>query len=175
MRRATLSDYWGTDKFSQAEKRKEVVRDTLMHRAAADAELLNSGRFAKEQATTVVGASPSAPVPQQPPNSPWAYADRNVEPPFDMDISAVEPILDDRRSATSANGLTSAVDASAPEEPNDGIAVGSSTPTASGVVGSYDAGTVPATSVASPGVVGAREEAGRTVSSQPSRKSFRRF
>jgi hypothetical protein len=147
-----LSDYWGTDRqLSQAEKRKEVVRDTLMHRAVADAELLNSGRFAKEQATTVVGATPSAPVPQQPPNSPWAYADRNPEPPFDTDISAVELILDDRRSATSANGLTSAVEnASAPEEPNDGIAVGSSTPTASGVVGSYDAGTETIEAVTTP-------------------------
>ena len=88
-----MSDYWGQDKLSQAEKRKEVIRDTFMHRAAADAELLNSGRFAKEQATTVVGATPSAPVPRQPETSPWAQRDENVEPPFDTDISAVEPIL----------------------------------------------------------------------------------
>jgi hypothetical protein len=64
-----MTDYW--NRFSQAEKKQEIVRDTFMNRAAADAELLNSGRFAKEQATTVVGATPSAPVPQQPPNSPW--------------------------------------------------------------------------------------------------------
>jgi hypothetical protein len=67
----TSNDYWGQDRFSQAEKRKEVIRDTFMNRAAADAELLNSGRFAKEQATTVVGATPSVSVPQQPASSPW--------------------------------------------------------------------------------------------------------
>jgi hypothetical protein len=117
-----LSDYWGQDRqLSQAEKRKEVLRDTFMHRAAADAELTNQGRFKKQNETTVVGATPSAPYPQQPASSPWGGD--NLIPAggdldyIDTDISAVEPILPERRDdATSANGASSpSVDASAPE------------------------------------------------------------
>jgi hypothetical protein len=113
-------NYWNP--FSQAERRKEVERDRdcFRTRAESDAALEAQGRFKKTNETTVVGATPSAPVPQQPASSPWGGD--NLIPAggeldyFDTDISAVEPILDDRRDATSANGLTSAVEnASAPE------------------------------------------------------------
>jgi hypothetical protein len=89
-------DYWNP--FSQAERRKEVERDRdcFRTRAESDAELLNQGRFKKETATTVVGATPSAPYPQQPASSPWGGD--NPIPPGELDqvgydINEVEPVL----------------------------------------------------------------------------------
>jgi hypothetical protein len=138
-------DYWNP--FSQKERREIIAneRDCFHSRAQAAVDLESDGRFAKLTPNKVTSAEPISQVPRQPPNSPWAYADRNVEPPFEVDVSAVEPVLP-----------TSSADQS---------------------IGSPgDAGDAPTTSVSSPGVVGAREGAGTaTASSQPSRKSFRRF
>jgi hypothetical protein len=117
----TSNDYWGQDRLlTQAEKRKEVVRDTFMHRAAADAELLNSGRFAKEVATNIVGAKPLPSYPAQPASSPWG-GDNPIPVGGELDqvgydLNAVEPVVE----------------------------------TASAVVGSYDADTESAEVSSSP-------------------------
>jgi hypothetical protein len=156
-------DYWNP--FSQAERRKEVQRDRdcFRTRAEGDADLLNQGRFKKETATTVVGATPSAPVPQQPATSPWG-GDNPIPVGgeldyFDTDISAVEPILPERRDAPS-NGLTSTVE-HAPER-SDGIAGLSTNPDAAAAsFSSPDAAVV--------------AQGGDAPSAVPSRKFKRRF
>jgi len=92
-----MSDYWGQDRFTQAEKKQEVIRDTFLNRAQADADLLNSGRFAKEVASNVVGAKPLPTYPAQPATSPWG-GDNPVPVGGDLDyfgqdINEVEPVL----------------------------------------------------------------------------------
>jgi hypothetical protein len=120
-------DYWNHP-FSQAEKRKELERDRdcFRTRAESDAALEAQGRFKKTNETTVVGATPSAPYPQQPSTSPWSRPDRNVEPPFDTDISAVEPILLPASSTDPDGGHSPGAGTESPTK--DGIAVGLSTP-----------------------------------------------
>jgi hypothetical protein len=58
-----------TDEITQDEKRK-ILKDTLLGRAEADADLAAGGRFKKEVETRVTG------VPQYPqiPSGPWAGA-----------------------------------------------------------------------------------------------------
>jgi hypothetical protein len=142
-----MSDYWSRDRFSQAEKKQEVIRDTFLSRAQAEADLLNSGRFAKETATSVVGTTPSAPYPQQPSTSPWSQPDRNPEPPFDQDISAVEPILTEPTPDPETAQHLTVSDAATASLAGDAV--------------SATKGGGPAVSY--------------RASSQPSRRSFRRF
>ena len=78
------SDYWN-DPHSQ-ELRREVLkndRDCMMSRAQNDADLLNSGRFAKKVATQVTGASGSPTYPQQQ-SGPWSAGDSGA-PDANMD------------------------------------------------------------------------------------------
>jgi hypothetical protein len=91
-----MSDYWGQDRFTQAEKKQEVIRDTFLNRAQADADLLNSGRFAKEVASNVVGAKALPSYPAQPATSPWGGD--NPVPPGELDqvgydLNELEPVL----------------------------------------------------------------------------------
>jgi hypothetical protein len=95
-----MSDYWG----SQAEKREVIAndRDCFRTRAEADAALEASGRFKRQNETTVVGATPSAQYPQQP-SGPWG-GDNPVPAGgeldyFGQDINEVEPVLEERRGA----------------------------------------------------------------------------
>jgi hypothetical protein len=90
-------DYWNP--FSQAERRKELERDRdcFRTRAESDAALEAQGRFKKTNETTVVGATPSAPVPQQPASSPWG-GDNPIPVGGDLDywgedINAVDPVI----------------------------------------------------------------------------------
>jgi hypothetical protein len=85
-------DYWN-DPHSQ-ELRREVLkndRDCMMTRQQ-NALDESGGGFAKINPTTVTGQTPPE-YPRQPAGSPWSQPDRNVEPPFDTDISYVEPVL----------------------------------------------------------------------------------
>jgi hypothetical protein len=64
--------------------RREVLKDTFLSRAQADAELEAQGRFKKQTATRVTGV----PVyPSQPPSSPWACDQVGVEPPLGFRVS----------------------------------------------------------------------------------------
>jgi hypothetical protein len=132
--KSDMTGYWNEVDPKETRKIIQNERDTFLNRAQADADLLNSGRFAKEAATTVTGAKA---VPSYPrlPSGPWSEGDLGAPDPatdqLGYGINEVEPIIPERRDdATSANGLTSAVDASAPESPTkEGIAeVGLSTP-----------------------------------------------
>jgi hypothetical protein len=74
-----------------AEKRATLRNDratTFMAHAQAAAADEAGGRFAKQNATQVTGAAqyPRAALPE------WVGADRAVEPPFGIDINAVEPV-----------------------------------------------------------------------------------
>jgi hypothetical protein len=83
--------YWNEINMKET---REIIRNDCMMTRQQNALDEAGGRFSKITPATVTGQSPaSAQIPQQPPNSPWAYADRNVEPPFETDISFVEPIL----------------------------------------------------------------------------------
>ena len=66
------------DNQSSQDERREVLKDTYLNRAAADADLASSGRFKRETATRVT----AVPVyPSLPESSPWAHGfDTNVEP-----------------------------------------------------------------------------------------------
>jgi hypothetical protein len=73
------------DEISQREKR-EVLRDTYLSRAQADAEIEAQGRFKRQSPTTIVGAQ----YPRQSSNSPWASPDpTGPEPPLGEDIEYV--------------------------------------------------------------------------------------
>jgi hypothetical protein len=64
---------------SQSERR-EILKDTYLTRAAADADLASSGRFKKETTTRVTGVPT---YPSLPESSPWASGfDVNAEPPL---------------------------------------------------------------------------------------------
>jgi hypothetical protein len=63
--------------------RLQVLKDTYLTRARADADLAASGRF-KTQNATVVTSIPT--YPRQPTASPWASADPNIEPPLGFSV-----------------------------------------------------------------------------------------
>jgi hypothetical protein len=108
--------YWNEISMKETREIIQNERDCLKSRAEADAALEAQGRFKRQNETQIVGSGPPT-YPRQPEGSPWAYADCNPEPPFDTDISAVEPILPERRDDAPSNGLTSAVEQVAPGEP----------------------------------------------------------
>jgi hypothetical protein len=168
--KSDMTGYWNEIDPKETRKIIQNERDCFRTRAEADAALEASGRFKRQNETQIVGSGPPT-YPTQPTSSPWG-GDNPIPAGgeldyFDTDISAVDPIIPERREATSANGLTSTVE-HAPESPaKEGIAeVGLSTRTASGVVGSYDAGTETVEAVFSspPSIV-----------STPNSKSWRRF
>ena len=69
--------------------RQQVLKDTYLSRAQADADLAAGGRFKKQVETHITG-TPS--YPQQPSSSPWAKSLDEVsgpEGPFDIDIEFV--------------------------------------------------------------------------------------
>jgi hypothetical protein len=144
--KSDMTGYWNEIDPKETRAIIQNERDCFRTRAESDAALEAQGRFKKTNETTIVGATPSAPYPAQPPNSPWAYADRNPEPPFDTDISAVEPILN---------------------EPTPDPETGQHLPV-SDVVGSG-----PATDGIAAGQGGSRQQS-PSASSQPSRSHFRR-
>jgi hypothetical protein len=163
-----MPGYWNEIDPKEAKAIIQSERDCFQTRAAAEADLEAQGRFKRQNETRVTGSAPVT-YPRLP-SGPWSEGDPAAPDPatdeLGYGINEVEPILE-RRDATSANGLTSAVEnASAPEEPNDSIAVGSSTPTASSVIGSYDAGTESAEVSSSPPPAD---------STPPRKSSFRRF
>jgi hypothetical protein len=96
-----------TNEITQAEK-KQVLKDTYLTRAAADADL-TSGRFKRETATTVTAVLT---YPQLPASSPWAQGfDQNVEPPFGVDVEAHEPVgtaKEQEQSSLALNPTTAA-------------------------------------------------------------------
>jgi hypothetical protein len=134
--KSDMTGYW--NEINPKETKEIIQGDTFLNRAQADAELEAQGRFKRQNETRVTGAAPVT-YPRLP-SGPWSEGDPGApDPVTDQfgDVNEMEPTgsaveieksLQRRNDATSANGLISAVDASAPEEPNDGIAVGSSTP-----------------------------------------------
>jgi hypothetical protein len=123
--KSDMAGYW--NEIDPKETKEIIQGDTFLNRAQADADLSNQGRYAKEQATTVTGAKA---VPSYPrlPSGPWSEGDPGApDPVTDQfgDVNSQEPTgshveiersLERRDDATSANGLTSAVEnASAPE------------------------------------------------------------
>ena len=71
---------------TQAEKR-QVLKDTLLARAQADADLTSQGRFKRETTTRVTGVPE---YPSLPASSPWAHGfDTNVEPPLGIAVDEV--------------------------------------------------------------------------------------
>jgi hypothetical protein len=119
-------DYW--NRFTQTEKQEEVEHDTYLRRAEAAIELEAAGRFKARQEMRLTGQR-ADPIPRQPENSPWSQPDRNVEPPFDVDINAVEPILPESPNADPAGNISPAVERREGEEggADDGIAAPPST------------------------------------------------
>jgi hypothetical protein len=120
-----LSDYWGQDRqLTQAEKREvlENDRNTYIERAQNEADLAAAGRFKVQQETTIIASKGAPSYPRQP-SGPWSSEPVPLPDPLTdqlgYDVNEVDPILPERRDdATSANGLTSAVEkASAPGEP----------------------------------------------------------
>ena len=83
-----MTDY--RNKATQAE-REEVLRNdkrvasTYLDHTHTDDE---GGRFAKPQ--TIVGQTPTADYPTAAPN--WAPQAVGVEPPYGVDVNAVEPV-----------------------------------------------------------------------------------
>jgi hypothetical protein len=61
-------DYW--NRWTQAEKKQEVLRDTFLSRAEADAQLEAQGRFKRQNETRITGAA--APSYPQQPSGPWS-------------------------------------------------------------------------------------------------------
>jgi hypothetical protein len=57
-----------TDEITQAEK-KQIIKDTFLSRAVADADQSGGGRWKKQTETRVTGVPQ---YPRQPVNSPWA-------------------------------------------------------------------------------------------------------
>ena len=94
---------------TQAEKR-EVLRDTYLNRAAADADLAAQGRFKRETATRVTGV----PVyPSLPASSPWSNGfDTNVEPVlgFAVDEMPANEIQAPALNSPVVNALPAAVE-----------------------------------------------------------------
>jgi hypothetical protein len=94
----TSDDYWNTNHpLSQAQKLEELKHEkqTFLARAQADADLLNQGRFAKENQTEIISSKGPPTYPRQPENSPFAS---NPVPPGDEDklgysIEDVEPVI----------------------------------------------------------------------------------
>ena len=75
-----------THEFTQREKR-EVLKDTYLSRAQADAEMSLGGRFKKQTETHVTGVPR---YPAQPTNSPWSTPDpTGPEPPLGYEIDAL--------------------------------------------------------------------------------------
>jgi len=114
-----MSGYWNEINPKETKEIIQNERDCFRTRAEADAALEASGRFKRQNETRVTGAAPVT-YPALP-SGPWGEGDLGAPDPLTnelgYDISVVEPILDDRRDATSANGASPAVDVSAPEEP----------------------------------------------------------
>ena len=65
---------------TQAERR-EVLENTLLGRARADADLTSQGRYKRETATRIVGVPE---YPAQPENSPWHDDPVPPEPPLPL-------------------------------------------------------------------------------------------
>jgi hypothetical protein len=171
-------DYWSNS--TQAEKKEtlENDRDTYLRRAEAAIELEAAGRFKQRQEMRLTGNSPD-PIPRQPPNSPWAQPDRNVEPPFG-DVNEMEPV-----------GSPQEIERSLPKADADPAGYSPSPPAVDRVgqepVSSSSALTEtgspnskrPATSFVDPSEVAGSAEGVHSQSPSPSathsRKSFRRF
>lgn len=67
--------------------RRQVLIDTYLSRAKADAEIEAQGRFKKQSPTTVTGVPT---YPTQPTNSPWATPDpTGIEPTLGYEIDAL--------------------------------------------------------------------------------------
>jgi hypothetical protein len=102
-----------TDEISQAEK-KQILNDTYLSRAQADAELEGQGRFKKEVQTRVTGV-PS--YPSLPASSPWSKGLDEVtgsELPIGFDVNAQEPVGEVHEIQSSLGGPTMAPSGSAP-------------------------------------------------------------
>jgi hypothetical protein len=154
------SDMWNT---IDPKETKEIIRnerDTLHSRAQSALDDESGGRFSKISPSKVTGATPVT-YPRLP-SGPWSEGDPGAPDSTTNElgyrIDEVEAILERRDDATS-NGPTPAV-ASAPESP-ERIA-GLSTPTASARVGSSET------------LAGEPVDGSDRLSSQPSRKSFKR-
>jgi hypothetical protein len=67
--------------------RRQVLGDTYLSRAQADAEIEAQGRFKKHNPTTITGIHQQ--YPRQPTNCPWASQPVPPEPPLDYEINAL--------------------------------------------------------------------------------------
>ena len=88
-----------TDREEQAERiatmrqdanlRQQQQTSTLHQHAQAQADELSQGRFRATGTPSVTGTTP---IPSYPVGNQWAAADQNnLEPPFPVDINALEP------------------------------------------------------------------------------------
>jgi hypothetical protein len=118
------NDYWNEAKSQRGTTVERDHRDTFHSRAQAALDDESGGRFAKVTSSKVTGATPV----QYPaiPSGPWSEGDPGApDPVTDQfgDVNEMEPIGShveierslQRRDATSANGASPSVDASAPE------------------------------------------------------------
>jgi hypothetical protein len=86
-----MTDYWG--RFTQAEKRKELARDTFHSRAQSALDDESGGRFSKVAPSKVTGAAPiSYPAIS---SGPYSHGDLGApDPHTDQfgDVNAQEPV-----------------------------------------------------------------------------------
>jgi hypothetical protein len=69
--------------------RQQILKDTYLSRAQADADLGAQGRFKRETTTEVT----SIPIyPQQPASSPWAFPPEPASDQLGYEIDAMEPV-----------------------------------------------------------------------------------
>jgi hypothetical protein len=174
--------YWNDIDPKETKQIIQNERDTFHSRAQADADLLNQGRFKKETAATVTGASGGPTYPRQPPGSP--YADNPV-PPGELDqmgfsIGEMEPVGSHAEIERSLQRLD------APDNGSDITAVSverESEPSSLITALTDEDGSTPskqpATSFVDPSEVAGSAEGVHSQSPSPSathsRKSFRRF
>jgi hypothetical protein len=144
---------------------KEIIQNDCMMTRQRDALDEAGGRFSKITPATVTGQqSPSAQIPRQPEGSPWAS---NPVPPGEVIDQLGYDIneVDPVLPAPSASAVVGSYDAG-PEEPNKGgIAIGSSTNAAAAL-----SAHPPDDAAAAKG----GNAAPSGVPSQPSRSHFRR-
>ena len=87
--------------------RRQVLKDTYLSRAQADAEIESQGRFKKHNPTIVTGTPE---YPRQPSSSPWSTPDpTGIEPSLGYEIDAL-PALGGESPAPTATVETATTD-----------------------------------------------------------------
>ena len=110
---------------TQAEKR-QILKDTYLNRAAADADLTSQGRFKRETATRVTGVPVYSSLPE---SSPWSNGfDTNVEPVLGFSVDEMPAVgtPNETQSTLAPNLATEVASPSgAGDRANEGPIIGS--------------------------------------------------